>query len=174
MKKIFIFLTIFFLFGFDGSVFAVSLSVAPSKIKISTSANQEAQARIIVKNPASQVAMFEIYPDQFDNQIYLNPQSFILESGEKREVLLEAKFKEPGQYLTDISVVASTVSSLTFQAKGGVKIPININVSSANDFFLASVVSAFKSHSAQILFLGMGLVAIIGFLFYKALILKKQ
>lgn len=141
----------------------------PSKIKLSSQANQKMQAKIIVKNPAPQVAMFEVYIDQFDDKIYLNPQSFILESGEKREVLLTAKFPEPGQYLTDISIVASPVSSLTFQAKGGVKIPIEVGVSSKDNLFLASIFSTIKSLGTLLVVMELGLIVLIGLLIYQRL-----
>ena len=105
---------------------AVGLQVTPSEIQIQSYSGQLGEKEIIVKNPSTDVGLFEIYPDDFESQILFEPSSFTLESGESRSVLIKTKFRDAGIFKTNISVVVKPFSENTLNAAGGLKIPISV------------------------------------------------
>src|SRR3989338_582919 len=84
-----IFLTIIAFIPLIG--YAVGVSVSPATLRMETRVGKEAIARFTVWNPSKEVGLFSAYPEEFEEFITLIPSSFVLESGEKREVLVTGK-----------------------------------------------------------------------------------
>ncbi|MFH0712366.1 MAG: hypothetical protein V2A55_00690 [Candidatus Jorgensenbacteria bacterium] len=78
------------------------------------------------------------------------PESFILESGESREVIVKAVPREEGIFRTDVSVEAFPVAKAAFNAGVGVKIPLTIEVGTPENLFLARI-SLLPSGSRKVL-----------------------
>lgn len=116
---------------------AVGLSVSPKELKVSATVGETATQKLKVKNPSGEVSIFEVYPDDLDAIVKVSPASFILESEEEREVTVQITPREEGIFRTDISVVASPVASSSFNAGGGVKIPLEIRAGQKSSWFLA-------------------------------------
>ena len=116
---------------------AVSLSVSPKELKISANVYETATQKLKIKNPSGEVSIFEVYPDDLDEIVRVSPSSFILESEEEKEVTVQVIPRKEGIFRTDISVVASPVASSSFNAGGGVKIPLEIRVGQKSSWFLA-------------------------------------
>lgn len=126
------------------SVQAVAVKVNPSEIKIEANAGVLTEKEIIIENPGENVALFEVYPDNFSDWIKVRPESFILESGKSQKVILEIKNKEIGVFSTMISVVAKPLSEREFKANAGVKIPLEIRTSEKkSELWLASILGNF-------------------------------
>ncbi len=122
------------------SVQAVAVKVKPSEIKIEANAGVLIEHEIIIENPGENVALFEVYLDNFSDWIKAKPESFVLESGEMQKVILEIKNEEIGVFSTMISVVAKSLSERKFKANSGVKIPLEIRVIQREESnFLAAV-----------------------------------
>jgi Flp pilus assembly protein TadB len=106
---------------------------------------EEATVRIKVSNPSSDVAVFEVYPDDFAAAIKAIPSSFTLESGSEKYVTLAVKTAQEGRLSTLLSVVGRPLASNAFQAGSGVKVPLAITVASATG--LASVFATLGTNS---------------------------
>jgi hypothetical protein len=115
---------------------AVSLKVSPSEIEIKAQEGKKAEAEIIIENPGENVALFEVYPDDFSDLIKASPSSFTLEAGEKRGVILISQNKESGVFSTYLSVKASPLAGGKLSASSGVKIPLRVVIQErqASDF----------------------------------------
>jgi len=137
---------------------AVGLQVTPSEIQIQSYSGQLGEKEIIVKNPSTDVGLFEIYLDDFESQILPEPSSFLLESGESRLVLVQSKFREAGIFKTNISVVVRPLSENSFNAAGGIKIPTTIEIQKSAEQGLGSIFSWFGQYEKE-------LVGLLAFLF---------
>lgn len=132
----------------------VGLAVTPSELKVVQTAPENSPAKLIVKNASREVSLFEVYPDDFESIIRASPSSFILEAGEEREVNIQNNFRQEGQYRTDISVVARPIAASAFNAAGGMKIPLTVNVNQASSWRLLALVSEASPYN----FTGIGLL----------------
>ena len=140
-KIIFILASVFL----ASSANASALKIAPSSVYIESVFSKTAQKVIIVENPAMDVAIFEVYPDNFSDQISIFPASFTLNPGEKMEVLVSVKSEKEGIYATYISVVSKPLSERGFQTKAGAKVPLEIRVQREKfGFWPASILDGFK------------------------------
>ena len=119
---------------------AIAVKVKPPEIKVETNVGVLTEQEIIIENPGDNVALFEVYLDNFSDWIEAKPESFILESGKLQKVILEIKNKEIGVFSTMISVVAKSLSERKFKANSGVKIPLEIRVTQGEESnFLATI-----------------------------------
>ncbi len=126
-----------------GKAEAVGLQVKPSSISLQAQIGEKISTRIQVFNPSGEVTIFDVYPDSFESEIKTSPASFILEAGESREVFISFEFKEIGQFSANLSVIARSLSKNSFNAGGGLKIPILINVGENENNLLANIFSFF-------------------------------
>ena len=94
----------FFLFA--SNAYAIGISVKPSELKIQAQIGMQSSVRIKVKNPSQEVALFEVYPEEFENQISASPAKFTLESGEEKDALIKFKSGEEGVFRTYLAVVS--------------------------------------------------------------------
>lgn len=124
--------------AYTSPLLAVGLQVKPAKVILETKKGELASARLTVFNSSEEVALFEVFPDDFITQIKISPASFILESGEFREVSASFSFRESGRIQTNLSVRASPLSKRSFNAIGGVKIPVEITIIKKTNFGAAS------------------------------------
>ena len=173
-KKLFALLTGFTLFSTFYFLFsaptasAVGLEVNPSKIKLEGSAGEKIQTRLTVSNPSLEVAVFDVYPDSFDTQIKTSPASFVLESGQSREVSVSFNFFKSGEFQTGLSVVARPLSKNSFNAGGGVKIPVTITVSENKNNLFANVLNFFGKNQNPLV----GLAAFLIVLYFAIITVK--
>ena len=70
------------------SVLAAGLSVSPGALEFKIAAGEKASQTLVVANPTADVLVFEVYPDEYEELINVTPQSFTLESGARKEVLV--------------------------------------------------------------------------------------
>ncbi len=139
MKKIFLIISLCFI---SLSVQAVAIQIQPSELKIEADVGVLTKQEIIIHNPDNNVAFYELYMDTFSDWIKIQPESFILESKEYKEVILEIKSKETGFFKSTLSVLAKPLSERKFKAESGVKIPVEIRINESKSYFLANIVHA--------------------------------
>lgn len=175
-KKILILIIISFLAA--NSVQAVAVKVRPSEIKIETNNQVLTEEEITIENPGDNVALFEVYLDNFSDWIRIKPESFILESGESQKVILAIKNEETGVFSTMISVVAKPLSEKEFKANSGVKIPLEVRVvQKEKSNFLAAIsqnIKVFLNSRSSIFILGIILILALVGIWLKRKILKNE
>jgi len=144
---------------------AAAVKIKPSEIKIDINAGVLVEEEIIIENPGVDVSLFEVYLDNFSEWIKINPESFILESGESQKVILEIENHETGIFSAMISVVAKPLSERKFRANAGVKIPLEIRITQGERLnFSAAIFQSmreFLSFKNSIFILGIVLISIL-------------
>ncbi len=164
MKK---FLLILIIFSFLTPCLsqAAAVKIRPSEIKIDINAGVLAKEEIIIENPGADVSLFEVYLDNFSKWIKINPESFVLESGESQKVILEIKNYETGVFSDMISVVSKPLSERKFRANAGVKIPLEIRITQGKRLNLSAAIfqsiRGFLSFKNSIFILGIVLISIL-------------
>ena len=134
----------FFLFILPFRVQAIGISVSPAKLEMEVFANEEKEAELQIKNVSSNVALFEVYLDDFESFVKARPSSFVLESQEEKRIKIKINPQEAGRYLTKISVLARPLDKKELQIGSGVKIPLEIEVGESkktkfSDFILGKI-----------------------------------
>ncbi len=124
---------------------ASALKVTPSSLNFDAVSGKPEQKAITIENPDSNVALFEVYLDNFSDWVKINPGSFILEAGKSQEVNFEIENEESGVFFTTISVLAKPLSEREFKTNAGVKIPLEIRISEKGTSpWTASILENFK------------------------------
>jgi hypothetical protein len=141
---------------------AVGVAVYPAEVTVTAPSDTQTTTRIKVSNPSSDVAVFEVYPDEFEPIIKINPSSFTLESSEERQVTVTISPREIGQLHTSLSVVGRPMASNVFQAGSGVKVPLAITVVQ-NTNGLASAMQTLGTSPWTGVVLGLLLIGLYGY-----------
>ena len=122
MKKILL-LTSLYLIQ-TGTASASGLSVSPARLDFELSGNTNVAKNIVVANPTADVMIFEVYADEFQDTIIVNPESFTLESGGRKEVSVSIdseKLKQAQTIATSLSVVGKPLAQNKVNIGGGGK-----------------------------------------------------
>lgn len=167
LKKFILFLLISATLLAGSFVDAISLKVSPAEINITAVKGEPSQTILTVENPANNVAIYEVYADDFSDWITISPASFILESKAKKEVIIQFESNEQGVFATDISVVAKPMTDSKITTNSGIKIPLQANV---------SVVQTVKLFTARMPFLPTGyiLIFVFGLFLILAFVFRKK
>lgn len=118
---------------------AVGVAVYPAEVAMKAVVGETTTVRIKVSNPSTDVAVFEVYPDDLTRIIRAVPSSFTLESGAEQHVVLEVTASESGQLSTLLSVVGRPLASNAFQAGSGVKVPVTITAVAGTNGFASAL-----------------------------------
>lgn len=124
-----IFLLAILLLLFPCELLAIGISAAPATLSLRATADKEAVARFTVSNPSRDVGLFEAYPEEFEEFISLTPSRFVLEAGERREVVVRARRREEGIIRTVIAVETEPLGEPSQGIGGGVRLPFLLEVS---------------------------------------------
>ena len=131
----FVLSTLFFIM--PNFAIASGLSVAPSKLVID--AEDKNTATLLVKNISKDVALFEIYPDDMVKAFNIRPESFVLKSGQSREVFVDIHGTNMSLVQTNISIISRPTEESSLMFGSGVKIPITIYTGNTKSNLLASL-----------------------------------
>ena len=113
---------------------ATGLAVSPSSLTIKTGPGGTNSADFTVSNPDNQIQVFEIYADDFQNLVRINPPVFTLSPGGIKKVSVEIAGQSPGRTgsrRTTISVVGHPLAGKGTQIAAGGKISLTITDASA-------------------------------------------
>lgn len=110
------------------STSAAGIEVSPSRLELNT--DSKTRAELQTSNPTPDVQIFEVYTEEFEDLIEINPRSFTLESAESKkiEVIVNPKNKSEAVLQTEISIVSRPLADSEFSAATGVKIPLIIRI----------------------------------------------
>jgi hypothetical protein len=139
-----------FLFSFN-SVLAIGIGVKPSFLDLELKVGQSKEIKILVYNISQEAGIFQVFPDELNEWIKIEPNNFRLEAGENKEVKIKILAKEEGERVTNLSVLATPLNRRSFSVGPGLKIPLKLNVNKEKSIFLASVLEVFKQSLPWIL-----------------------
>ena len=114
------------LLGFIGQAQAAGISVTPSSLYFEQTVGLKKSAYVEVKNLSAEPVIFNLYADEFEDQIRLEPGNFRLEPEESRKIKATVALKKAGIFATNISVIAQDLDRRKFNVSTGVKIPVQI------------------------------------------------
>ncbi|PIT90542.1 MAG: hypothetical protein COU22_01585 [Candidatus Komeilibacteria bacterium CG10_big_fil_rev_8_21_14_0_10_41_13] len=129
------------------STWAAGISVTPSRLTFKQTEGVKKSAYFQVRNLAGEPAIFNLYVDEFADQISLEPDNFRLEPDELIKVKATVMPKAAGLFATNISIVAQDLDRRKFNVATGVKIPLQITSLGAegkgwNDLLIKAGVAA--------------------------------
>lgn len=119
---------LFLLLLFPLSVQAIGISVSPAKLEMKALSGEENTTDLNIKNASSDVALFEVYLDDFESFIKAEPSSFILESLKEKKIKIKVSPSEAGKYVTKVSIISRPLNKKELQIGSGVKIPFEVEV----------------------------------------------
>jgi len=123
-------LSALFIFSFLGLLIASSASaagigIAPRSLSITHDTGMVTDTSISVHNTGETTALYTIYADEYERLIQIDGEEIQLAPGEGRVVPIKIESFPPGEYRTNISLVATEVSEEELP-KTGVKLPVTI------------------------------------------------
>jgi hypothetical protein len=108
---------------------AAGIGVAPKSFDIQGEASSEIHSTISIHNTGERAALYSVHPDEYVRLISVESEQFRLEPGEARGLKVSFDSFPPGNYATNISVIAEELEDGDELPKTGVKIPVTINIS---------------------------------------------
>jgi len=170
--KILIILFFSFLFSFN-SVLAIGIGVKPSFLDLELKVGQSKEVKILVYNISQEAGIFQVFPDELNEWIKIEPNNFRLEAGENKEIKIIVSAKEGGGKAINLSVLASPLDRRSFSVGSGLKIPLRLNVKEERSIFLASVSEALRQ-SLPWISVGISVIVLIGLFLIKCLERQKR
>lgn len=121
MKKLLIAILIIF----PSFVFAAGIEVSPAKLEIE-GINRDAIFKVV--NPTAEVLIYEAYPEEFEEQILIEPKTFTLQAGETKtvRVYLERRNLNSNKLATNIAIVGKPLLNQELSTGTGVRLPLQI------------------------------------------------
>src|SRR4030042_3669372 len=83
--KILIILFFSFLFSFN-SALAIGIGAKPSFLDLELKVDQSKEVKILVYNISQEAGIFQVFPDELNEWIKIEPTNFRLEAGENKEI----------------------------------------------------------------------------------------
>ena len=157
---------IFFFLFYSGQVSAIGIGVKPLSLDLELEKDEIKTAEISVYNISQEAGIFQIFPDELQDWIKIEPNNFRLEAGESKEIKIEILAKEKGGKTTNLSVSVKPLDHQSFSVSPGLKIPLRLNVSGKEYLFLASI-SEFFNQNLFKLSIGILIIILIIFLLLK-------
>jgi hypothetical protein len=133
------------LFSFD-SVLAIGIGAKPSLLDLELKVGQSKEVKILVYNVSQEAGIFQVFPDELNEWIKIEPNNFRLEAGENEEIKIKILAKEEGERVTNLSVLAIPLDRRSFSVGPGLKIPLKLNVKEEKSIFLASLSTALSQN----------------------------
>jgi len=139
------FFVLCFFFPFD-SALAIGIGANPSFLDLELKVGQSKEVKILVYNISQEAGIFQVFPDELNEWIKIEPNNLRLEAGENREVRITVSAKEGGRRAINLSVLANPLDRRSFSVGPGLKIPLELNIKEGESIFLASILEAFSQN----------------------------
>ena len=133
------------LFSFD-SALAIGIGAKPSFLDLELKVGQSKEVKILVYNISQEAGIFQVFPDELNEWIKIEPNNFRLEAGENKEVKIKILAKEEGSKASNLSVLATPLNRQSFSVGPGLKIPLRLNIKEGRSIFLASLLGAISQN----------------------------
>ncbi len=126
--KYFILMIAFCFLANVGLAQAISIGVKPKEINIAQQIGEQATAQLLIKNTGQEPALYKVYPDQYENNIKVNPSEFELNSNEEKVINISSRWWWLGNFNSNIAIIARPLNAGNAVSIPGVKIPLTIKV----------------------------------------------
>ena len=110
------------------SVQAAGLAVSPDKLELTGLAGQLVRSEFEVSNISDQTTVFQVSAENQDNWLAIKPKEFSLLPGSSRRVEIIANWPKSGQVVTAINILSRQLTTSTFSALAGVKLPLRLQL----------------------------------------------
>ncbi|MBZ9569644.1 hypothetical protein KJA16_01845 [Patescibacteria group bacterium] len=152
------------LFSFD-SALAIGIGTKPSFLDLELKVGQPKKTEILVYNISQEAGIFQVFPDELNEWIEIEPNNFRLEAGENKKVKITVLAKEEGKKATNLSVLANPLDRQSFSVSSGIKIPMQLNVREERLIFSAFALGFISQNWIWIT--GILVICLIGFFLVK-------
>lgn len=152
-------------FSFD-SALAIGIGAKPSFLDLELRSGQPKKTEILIYNLSQEAGIFQVFPDELNDWIKIEPDNFRLEAGENKEIKITAISKEEGIKTINLSVSATSLDRQSFSVGPGLKIPLRLNIKEEGPIFLAFILGAFYQ-SWPWLIVGVLVICLIGLFLVK-------
>ncbi len=152
------------LFSFD-SALAIGIGTKPSFLDLELKVGQSKKTEILVYNISQEAGIFQVFPDELNDWIKIEPSDFRLEAGENREIKITILTKEEGKKVTNLSVLAKPLDRQSFSVSSGIKIPVQLNIKKGRLIFSAFALGFISQNWIWIA--GILVICLIGFFLVK-------
>lgn len=115
--------------GLGGSALdaqAAGIEVSPAKLDMSVG-SRAVTSRIQVKNPTSDVQLYEVSLNTDDSTISIRPKSFTVQAGGSQEVQLSVQPKQSTEFIGEVQIVGRPLAATANDIGSGVKLPLVIH-----------------------------------------------
>lgn len=162
-SKILVILVFIFcsLFSFD-STFAIGIGAKPSVLDLELKVGKSKKTEILVYNLSQEAGIFQVFSEELNEWIKIEPNNFRLEAEENKKVKITVLPKEEGIKAINLSVLATPLNRRSFSVGPGLKIPLRLNVKEEKSIFLASLLKVISQNWIWIIGALM-IISIIGF-----------
>lgn len=126
---------LFFALGVHVSVTqAGGIEVSPARLEMSVG-SKPVVSRIQVKNPTSDVQLYEVSLNTDDSSIAIRPKSFTVQAGGSQEVQLAAEPKESTEFVGEVQIVGRPLAATTNEIGSGVQLPLVIHYGATSAWY---------------------------------------
>ncbi len=126
---------LFFALGVHVSVTqAAGIEVSPAKLEMSVG-SKSVVSRIQVKNPTSDVQLYEMSLNTDDSSIVIRPKSFTVQAGGSQEVQLSVEPKQSTEFSGEVQIVGRPLAATSNEIGSGVKLPLAIHYGAHNSWY---------------------------------------
>lgn len=105
---------------------AAGIEVSPARLEMSVG-SKSVISRIQVKNPTSDVQLYEASLDTDDSSIGIRPKSFTIQAGGSQEVQLSVQPKQSTEFSGEVQIVGRPLAATSNEIGSGVKLPLVIH-----------------------------------------------
>ncbi|MBL8030916.1 MAG: hypothetical protein JNK33_01135 [Candidatus Doudnabacteria bacterium] len=105
---------------------AAGIEVSPARLEMSVG-NKPVTSRIQVKNPTSDVQLYEVSLNTDDSSIGIRPKSFTVQAGGSQEVQIRVEPKDSAEFSGEVQVVGRPLAATSNEIGSGVKLPLAIH-----------------------------------------------
>lgn len=113
---------------------AAGIEVSPARLEMSVGI-KSVVSRIQVKNPTSDVQLYEVSLNTDDSSIVIRPKSFTVQAGGAQEVQLIAEPKGSTEFVGEVQIVGRALVATSNEIGSGVKLPLAIHYGAASVWY---------------------------------------
>ncbi|MBI5220336.1 MAG: hypothetical protein HY978_00675 [Candidatus Liptonbacteria bacterium] len=141
---------------------AIGIGVTPAELEVDVSLTDGGSTQMVIQNPSAEVTIFRVVPEDYEDNIKINPASFILPAGAQEKVTVRVMPIKAGRYFTQLAVTGRALADDSFAAAGGVRVPLRFTVREDSSLPWAARVLDYLDvygyfWGAALVFLGLGL-----------------
>lgn len=105
---------------------AAGIEVSPARLEMSVG-SKSVISRIQVKNPTSDVQLYEVSLNTDDSSVVIRPKSFTVQAGGSQEVQLSVGPKDSAEFSGEVQIVGRPLAATSNEIGSGVKLPLVIH-----------------------------------------------